>query len=59
MITEEAGLEMTLSTLNSNTRDYKNFKAPDIIPQSRSRCKNCKKAQLKMGKHTNISGVNR
>ena len=58
-ITEEAGLEVALSTLRSNTRDYKTFEQQTSFLKAEVDAKIARRAQLKTGKQTNVSSINK
>ena len=58
-ITEEAGLEVALSTLRSNTHDYKTFEQQTSFLKAEVDAKIARRAQLKTGKQTNVSSINK
>ena len=58
-IAEKAGSEMALSTLRSNTRNYKTFEQQTSFLKAEVDAKNARRAQLKTGKQTNVSSINK
>ena len=50
---------MTMSTLMSNTHDYKTFEQQTSFLKAEVDAKNARRTQLKAGKHTHVSGVNK
>ena len=58
-ITEEAGLEVALSTLRSNTPNYKTFEQQTSFLKAEVDAKIARRAQLKTGKQTNVSSINK
>ena len=58
-ITEEAGLEVTLSTLKNNTPNYKTFEQQTSFLKAEVDAKIARRAQLKTGKETNVSSINK
>ena len=58
-ITEEAGLDMALSTFRSNARNYKTFEQQTSFLKAEVDAKIARRAQLKTGKQTNVSSINK